>query len=167
MYNFSVIFIFYNQELFNLGQIMKNSVQDFINCRRIAVIGFSCSGRKFGNSAYHELTKRGYEVFAVHPSVQEISGIKCFPDLSSLKSKADAVLISIPPAQVLKVFDDLKNSGINNVWLQKGAESDEVMQAFSQTELNVISGKCILMYAPPVRSVHALHRCIVKFFGSL
>jgi hypothetical protein len=33
--------------------------------------------------------------------------------------------------------------------------------------LNLVGGKCILMYAQPVRSFHWLHRAVVKLGGQL
>ncbi|MHB8337755.1 MAG: CoA-binding protein [Ignavibacteriaceae bacterium] len=46
---------------------MEQSIQDFINCKRISVVGCSSKGRKFDNSAYKELKQRGYQVLPVYP----------------------------------------------------------------------------------------------------
>lgn len=146
---------------------MDNAINDFIKCKRIVVAGLSRSGKKFGNSAFTELKKRGYDVYAVHPSATEISGVKCYPDLKPLKGMIDGVLISVPPAQTLKVLQDAASIGVKNIWLQSGAESPEVLAAAKNLGLNFVSGKCILMYAPPVKSVHAFHRAFNKFFGKL
>ncbi|MEO8167637.1 MAG: CoA-binding protein, partial [bacterium] len=60
-------------------------IQDFVDCKRIAVVGYSRNKRKFGNYAYAELTQRGYQVFAVHPSEKEIAGVACYPNLWTLQ----------------------------------------------------------------------------------
>jgi hypothetical protein len=36
-----------------------------------------------------------------------------------------------------------------------------------ELDLNLVSKKCILMYAPPVDSVHSVHRFFGKLFGML
>jgi predicted CoA-binding protein len=56
---------------------------------------------------------------------------------------------------------------MKNVWLQQGSESSEVLAQAKQLGMSVISGKCILMYAPPVRSWHGFHRIVMKLIGQL
>jgi len=79
----------------------------------------------------------------------------------------DGVLVSVPPQKAKTVLQDASAAGIKNVWLQQGSESGEVLSLARQLELNVISGKCILMYAPPVRSFHGFHRFVMKLIGQL
>lgn len=146
---------------------MDQFIQDFIDCKRIAVIGISRSGRKFGNAAYDELKKRGYEVFAVHPAEKEISGARCYSSLSELKDIVEGVLISIPSEKAKPVLEEASSLGIKNIWLQKGAESPELLKAAESLDMHPVTGKCILMYAPPVGSAHAVHRFFTKLFGKL
>ncbi len=145
---------------------MNQAIEDFVSKKRIAVVGFSKSGRKFGNSAYKELSQRGYEVYAVHPSGEEISGVKCFPDLTGLKDKIDGVFISVSKNQVVPILKEANSIGLKNIWLQQGSESDEALNTVKDLKLNVVSKKCILMYAEPVNSIHKFHRSIAKIFGS-
>jgi predicted CoA-binding protein len=56
---------------------------------------------------------------------------------------------------------------LRNVWLQQGAETPELIALGRELGLDLVSGKCILMYAPPVRSFHWLHRAVVKLMGQL
>jgi predicted CoA-binding protein len=146
---------------------MNQAIENFINGKRIAVAGVSRSGKKFGNTIYTELKERGYQVFAVHPEAQEIGGEKCYPNLMSLKGQVDGVVICVPPRQVESVVQDAARAGLRNVWLQQGAESPEAIKLGKDLGLNLVSGKCILMYAPPVRSFHNFHRFFAKLFGKL
>ena len=145
---------------------MNQAIEDFVGGKRIALVGMSRSGKnKFGNSAYTELIGRGYQVYPVHPSAQEIDGVRCYPNLASLPEKVDGLLVVVPPAQAKQVLQDAAQAGIRNVWLQQGAESPEVVALGQQLGLNLVSQKCILMYAPPVRSFHGFHRFFVKLIG--
>ncbi|HWS00165.1 MAG TPA: CoA-binding protein [Prolixibacteraceae bacterium] len=146
---------------------MHPQIESFISCKRIAVVGFSRSGKKFGNIAGKELIKRGYEIYPVHPNAVEIEGITCYPDFKSLDGKAEALLISIPSAKVPPVLEEAAQTGLKNIWLQQGSWSKEVQQTVDRLGLPVVSKKCILMYAPPVTSVHKFHRTIVSIFGRL
>ncbi len=144
---------------------MDQSIQDFIGSKRLAIVGYSRNGRKFGNQAYAELQQRGYQVFAVHPTQKEIGGVPCYPNLQALQGKIDGVLISLPPKQAVSVLEEAASIGVKNIWLQQGAESAEVLEVAKRLGLHVVSKKCVLMYAPPVRSFHGWHRSLAKLFG--
>ena len=146
---------------------MHPQIENFISSKRVAVVGFSRSGKKFGNMAGKELIKRGYEIYPVHPDAREIDGLTCYPNLKSLDGKADALLISIPPVNVPPVLEEAAQVGLKNIWLQQGSWSKEVQQTADRLGLPVVSKKCILMYAPPVTSVHKFHRTIQSIFGRL
>lgn len=146
---------------------MNPLIDDFIASKRIAVVGMSRSGKKFGNMASKELKTKGYEIYPIHPEAQEIDGFVCYPNLKSLAGKVDGVWISIPPAKVPAVLDEAAQIGLKNIWLQQGAWSKDVQQTIDLLGLNVVTKKCILMYAPPVHSVHKFHRTIKGIFGQL
>ncbi len=146
---------------------MNPLINQFVSSKRIAIVGMSRSGKKFGNMAAKELKAKGYELFPVHPTAPEIDGMSCSPDLKSLSGKVDAVWISIPPTQVSPVLEEASQMGLKNIWLQQGAWSADVQQTIDRLQLPVVTKKCIMMYAPPVKSVHKFHRTIVGIFGKL
>ncbi len=146
---------------------MNPLINQFVSSKRIAIVGMSRSGKKFGNMAAKELKVKGYELFPVHPTAPEIDGMSCYPNLQSLSGKVDAVWISIPPTQVSPVLEEAAQMGLKNIWLQQGAWSAEVQQTIDRLQLPVVTKKCIMMYAPPVKSVHKFHRTIVGIFGKL
>lgn len=133
---------------------MNPQIESFINSKSIAVVGFSRSGKKFGNMAGKELISRGYEIYPVHPTATEIDGIICYPNLRSLEGKADALLVSIPAAKVSAVLEEAAQTGLKKIWLQQGSWSREVQQTADRLGLPTVNKKCILMYAPPVNSIH-------------
>lgn len=146
---------------------MNPLIEQFVSSKRIAVVGMSRSGKKFGNMTAKELKAKGYEIYPVHPEAVEIDGFTCSPNLQSLTGKIDGVWISIPPKNVSPVLEEAAQIGLKNIWLQQGAWSSEVQQTIDQLNLPVVSKKCIMMYAPPVKSVHKFHRTIVGIFGGL
>jgi uncharacterized protein len=146
---------------------MNPSITNFVNGKRVALAGASRSGSKFGNMAAKELRARGYQVFLVHPEAKEIDGEPCYPSLAALTGQVDGLIICLPPSQSSQVLQEAASIGIHNVWLQQGAESTEVISQADSLGLDMVSGKCILMYAPPVRSFHWCHRAVVKLVGKL
>ena len=144
---------------------MNQAIQDFVNGKRIAVVGVSRDGAKFGNTAFTELAARGYQVFAVHPEAKEIAGTPCYPNLAALRGQVDGVLVVVPPQQAVSVLQEAAVVGLKNVWLQQGAESSEVLAQARDLGLNLVAKKCVLMYATPVRSFHGWHRLFAKLVG--
>lgn len=146
---------------------MNQAIQDFIQARRIAIVGVSRTAEKFGYAAFVELRRRGYEVFIVHPEAKEIAGTPCYPNLSALQGQVDGALVCVPPDQAEGVVREAVQIGLKNIWLQSGVETPELVALAQNLGVTPVAGKCILMYAPPVRGFHGLHRGFVKLFGHL
>jgi len=145
----------------------KNTVEDFISQRTLAVAGLSRSGKKFGNAAYKELKQKGYEVFALHPEAESIEGEKCYPDIKSLPKPVDGVVIVTKPEKTMNVLQNMVDSGVNRAWMQQGAESREAIDFCIKNGIKEVHGECIIMFAPPVQSFHKFHRWLWGFFGKL
>ncbi len=144
---------------------MEENVRDFVKSKSFAVIGVSRDPKKFGNAIYRELKKRGYQVYGVNPSIQEMDGERCYPNVSALKGRIDAAVVCLKPENVEAVLREATDAGVRRVWLQQGAESRSAFETGRNLGLNVVGGKCILMYAEPVQSFHAFHRFFVRLFG--
>jgi uncharacterized protein len=146
---------------------MKPSVEQFLSCKRIAVVGASRDTRKFGYAVYTELKQRGYEVYAVNPSAAEVAGDPCYPDLAALKGKVDGVVMVVKPELGEPIVRQAAAQGIRHLWFQQGSETRELVVLAGELGMNVVSGKCILMYEEPVTSIHGFHRFFAKLFGQL
>jgi uncharacterized protein len=146
---------------------VNQEIKDFVANKRIAVVGVSRYGKKFGSAIYTELKGRGYQVYGVNPAIPEIQGEKCYPNLTALQGQVDGAVICITPKAVEPVLREAAAIGLKNVWLQWGADTPETAKLGRDLGLNLVTGKCILMYAEPVRSFHSFHRFFAKMFGKL
>jgi predicted CoA-binding protein len=144
---------------------MNQAIQDFTQCKRLAVVGVSRTDTKFGNNAYRELKQRGYDVIPIHPEMETFDGDPCYADFEALSTPVEGALISLSPAQVPDVLRKAAQADIRNVWLQQGAESPEAIQLGQELGLNLVHGGCILMYAGPVKGFHAFHGLVWKLIG--
>jgi predicted CoA-binding protein len=144
---------------------MDPTIQEFIGHKKIAVVGASRQGTKFGNTAAKELQERGYHVFYIHPEVNEIDGQSTYPNLEAVKELAETVWVSVSAARGAEVLRQAAAAGLTRVWIQQGADSPELLALGQELGLNLVSGKCILMYAEPVRSFHKFHQVIWKLIG--
>ena len=144
---------------------MNQTIQNFIDNKKIAVVGASRSGNKFGNSAARELKERGYEVFYVHPEAEEIDGEPTYPNLEAVKDLVEMVWVNVPANSGEAVLREAAATGLTKVWVQQGGDSPELLALGEELGLEIVSKKCILMYAEPVRSFHKFHQLIWKWIG--
>jgi uncharacterized protein len=146
---------------------MDPNIQEFLKGKRFAIVGVSRTGKKFGNSIYTELKARGFQVFVVHPEMEEFDGQACYKSLGELAGKVDGVIICVTPRQAEQALRDAAQAGIKSIWLQQGAQSTQVLATARELGVNPVVGKCILMYAPPVGSIHGWHRGFNRLIGQL
>jgi len=144
----------------------RNDVDDFLACERIAVVGVSRSGRKFGNTAYRELKAKGYHVVPVHPQASHIEGDRAVSSLAALDEPVDGVLIVVPPDETERVVREAEAAGINRIWMQQGSQSDAAIEYCRERGMRVVSNECILMFATPTGFVHRVHRWVAQVVGS-
>jgi len=145
---------------------MDQKVQQFLEAEKLAVVGVSRSEKKFGSMIYKELKERGFDVYGVNPNMDTIFEDPCYPAVAELADKVDGVVICIPPKQAAGVVREAAAAGIDRIWLQQGSQSLETRKAASDAGVDPVEGKCILMYAGEVSSVHAVHRFFAKLFGT-
>jgi uncharacterized protein len=145
----------------------KVSVENFIAKKTVALVGLSRKGNQFSNSVYKELTGKGYTVIPVNPGADEIGGVKCYPDLQSVKDLVESALVMTPSAQVPAVLMSAAENGIKHVWVQQGAESEEAVKVGNEKGLDMVSGECIMMFAEPVGLMHRIHRWLWRRLGKL
>ena len=145
----------------------KQSVDSIINQKSFAVFGVSRSGKKFGNAVFTEMKKKGYQVYPINPNANEIDGQKCYSSIKELPEKPDALILSIKPEETEKVVREAVEIGVQNVWMQKGSESQSAIDYCKQNNINAVYNECVLMFMEPVESFHKFHKLIWKVFGKL
>ncbi len=146
--------------------ITKAAIDRFVQGRTLAMVGISANGKGFGNAAYKELKLRGYKVLPIHRSAGTIQGDACFASLSALPEPVERLLVVVDPDDSEKVVRDAAAAGINQVWLQQGAECPAAIRAAEEQGLSVVHGQCILMFANP-RSFHKFHGWLWGLFGKI
>ncbi len=145
---------------------MDDRIREFMQAKRLAVVGVSHSEQKMGTGIYKELKERGIEVFGVNPTLDLIQGDKCYSTISELSGKVDGVVICVPPKMAVQVLREAVEAGMKKIWIQQGAQSAETARVARELGVSPVEGKCILMYAGEVKSIHAFHRFFAKLFGS-
>jgi len=141
-----------------------NQIESFIASEPVAVVGVSRNPKKFGYTAFKELKEKGLKVIPVNPSATEILGTKSYPDVTSLPSEVGGVIILTKKEETARIVRDARAKGIKNIWIQQYSDSKEAIKELEGSDINYITGECILMFYKP-HSIHKFHRAILKFFG--
>jgi len=148
--------------------VSRATIEDFVAQRKIAVVGVSRSGKRFGAGAYRELKARGYQLYPVHPEAETMLGDRCFSSLAALPEPVEGVLVIVPPAQSERVVEEALAAGIRRIWLQQGAESEAAIERAQRGGASVVHRECILMFAgSKIGFPHNMHRFFRKLFGGM
>lgn len=145
----------------------KLDVDQFLNQKKLAVVGVSRQKTKFGSNIYRDLKKKGFQVIPVNPHMETFDSERCYPDLKSLPEPVDGAVLVVPPAQTEQVVKDAAAANVPLIWMQQGSESKTAVQFCKEHNITVVSGECILLYAEPVGSIHKFHRWLKKLFGRM
>jgi predicted CoA-binding protein len=141
-------------------------IEDFIAAVPVAMVGVSRNPKKFGYTAFKELKERGLNIMPVNLVADEILGVKAYPNVTSLPPEVQGIIIMTKKDQTLSVVKEAKAKGIKNIWIQQMADSKDALKELEGSDINCITGECILMHYKP-HSVHKFHKALKKFFGRL
>ena len=150
---------------------LKEAVDDFLAQERFAVAGVSRSGGDAANSIYRKLRDAGYEVYPINPNADSLEGVTCYPDLKSIPTPVDTVVVATHPDVTEKVVEECAEIGVSRVWLHRsfgqGSFSDSAVSYARENGLTIIAGGCPMMFVEPVDFGHKCIRWITGKTGSL
>ena len=93
----------------------------------VAVIGASNNLRKFGNRAVRAYLEQGYTVVPINPHEREVEGLKAYASVLDVPGTIDMASFYVPPDVGEQIIDEIARKQIAEVWLNPGAESDELI----------------------------------------
>jgi uncharacterized protein len=110
----------------------------------IAIVGASADPVKFGNKAVRAFRKKGWTVYPVNPRESEIESLPVFKNIREIPVRPKLISVYLPPPILLKALPDIAARGCDELWLNPGTESDEVLAAAKSLGLNVIQACSIV-----------------------
>lgn len=151
-------------------------VQDFLAQKRIAVVGVSDKRETGCNLAYNKFKENGYQVYAVNPRIASFQGDACYPDLTSIPEKPDAVFILANPRVTDLIVQQCVDLGIKHVWMHcmmgtkpglaagMTSVSQEAVETCKANGIAVIPGSCPNQFLKPDFG-HKMMRGLWRLFG--
>jgi uncharacterized protein len=145
---------------------VKQTAAEFLANKRIAVTGAFRTPKDHGsNIVYKRLRDRGYQVFAINPSTDQVEGDRCYHDLRSVPGGVEAVLIGTRPETAEATMRECADLGIKHVWMHRGPGTGSVSTAATQYGrehgITVIDGGCPLMFKPTADFGHKMMRLML------
>ncbi|MEI8201500.1 MAG: CoA-binding protein [Bacteroidota bacterium] len=147
--------------------IRKAQIDEFLKSQNIAVVGVSRNPKKFGYMIYKALLDKGYNCYPINPNMESLEGKTCYKDLFSLNEPVDACVIITGKASTDSILKQAVEKGLTNIWIQQTSETPYVKEFAKSSPMNIIYGKCMLMFLEPVSGMHGFHRFLMKLFGRL
>lgn len=95
--------------------------------KTVAVIGASADRRKFGNKALRAFRAAGYRAIPITPSHASVEGERAYATVIDYPEAIDLATVYVPPDIGVQIIDSLARKGINEVWLNPGAGTPELV----------------------------------------
>lgn len=112
--------------------------------KTVAVIGASNHREKWGNKAVRAFLQQGYTVYPVNPNEPEIEGLKAFATIKDIPVRLNKITVYIPPQRLVKILPDIAARGCDELFLNPGAESEEVLAECERLGLSAIQACSII-----------------------
>jgi predicted CoA-binding protein len=103
--------------------------------RTIAVLGASNQRTRFSNKAVRALAGKVAGLYPIHPKSLEIENVPCFPSIVSLPIRPDILSVYLSDVHFLPLMDQIETHGCGEIWLNPGADSDEVLRELMKRNL--------------------------------
>jgi predicted CoA-binding protein len=106
--------------------------------KSVAVVGASNDRTKFGNKALRAFQAQGYTVVPINTHEREVEGIRSYASVLDVPGALDMATVYVQPDVACRLLDEFERKQIPEIWINPGAESDELIREARRRKLNVI-----------------------------
>lgn len=125
---------------------MQQKIEKFFTSPAYAVAGASVDRHKYGNKVLRCYLQHGKKVIPVNPKDAQVEGITSVASVLDLPDEVKSLSIITPPSVTEIIVGEAIQRGIENIWMQPGAESSRAIEMCRERGINVIAdGSCILV----------------------
>jgi uncharacterized protein len=115
-------------------------IKELIRINNWVVIGDVSNESKYAHKIINKFKEKGYVVSGVHPK----GGSEIYKNLKEVPYKINAIDLCINSKLGLEYLKEAKSLGIENVLIQPGAESEEIINYCKENNINAIEN-CALV----------------------
>lgn len=125
---------------------MDKRIAQFLKADTFAVAGASTNRDKYGNKVLRCYLQNGRKAIPINPRATEIEGVPCVSSVADLPAEVKSLSIITPPKITEQVVSAAISHGIENIWMQPGAQSPAAIAQCEENGINVIAdGSCLLV----------------------
>ena len=119
---------------------------EFLKGDTFAVIGAKDRKEKWGYKIYNILKQHGYEVIGINPKIDSIDGDEVYDYLYEVDVPVDGVVFIVNPEIGKRVSKEVIDKNIKMVWMQPGAQSEELIKEFEKNNIMTVHDHCIKVH---------------------
>ncbi len=126
---------------------MKKDVLDQLKLEdpKIAIVGATNDATKYGNKIYKDLKNKGYSVYGINNKATTIDGDRAYHNLKELGFSPDIINVVVHPKIGFEIIKLACEMGLDNFWLQPGAESDEILEYLEKMNKSFLANSCVMV----------------------
>lgn len=106
--------------------------------KTVAIVGASSDRRKFGNKALRAFQAEGYTVVPINPNEGTVEGIPTYPSVLDVPGPIDMATVYTQPHVTERLLSEFEQKQIPEIWINPGAETDDMMAEAKRRKLNLI-----------------------------
>ncbi|HEY1306260.1 MAG TPA: CoA-binding protein [Vicinamibacterales bacterium] len=106
--------------------------------KTVAVVGASNDRKKFGNKAVRAFRAEGYQVIPINPHEAEVEGLRAYRSVLEVPGTIDMATVYVQPDVAMRLLPEFEKKQIGEIWINPGAESDDLLEEASRRKLNAI-----------------------------
>ena len=112
--------------------------------KTIAMVGASPDKTKFSYGVLRVLSETGYDMIPVNPrpGLEEIRGLKVYPDLASIDRPVDMVEVFRRSEDLLEVVNEAVAIGAKVLWSQIGVVDKDAARVAEAAGMKVVMNRC-------------------------
>jgi predicted CoA-binding protein len=111
----------------------------------LAIVGATDRPGKYGGIIYRDMKAKGFTVYGVNPYRDTVDGDECWPSVKDLPETPTIAVFVIPAKRGMGVIDDCEEAGIENLWIQPGAFSEEMRDRLESSDFNWLAEACVMV----------------------
>ena len=125
---------------------IQEQIDRFLSAEVFGVAGASTNRHKYGNKVLRCYLQHNRVAVPVNPNEVEIEGVAAVKTIADLPPQVKSLSMITPPAVTEQLVPLAIEHGIENIWMQPGAESPGAVKLCRDKGINVIAdGSCLLV----------------------
>ena len=110
--------------------------------KTIAIVGASPNPERDSFKVMKFLLEQEYKIFPVNPKEKDILGIRCYPNLTSIKERIDMVDMFRAKEFIFDLTKEAIEINTNVIWMQEGIIDEKSSSLAMSNGLKVVMDEC-------------------------